>query len=221
MKTDRDQTISDTDTENHDMEDNTVPDDAAQPLESKLTIDPDAIIRARMITRACELVRYKNVVGRCRNILHPGKLTSKLMEKHDCLNKQCPYFVKYEDSAYWDWLERQREHKEKAKCRRKAGKKAKKEQKHKEAERFEELKVLFQSYADEAGYTMQIVRVHGVQSYIYVFYVSDNPFADWKNYPAFRKSVKFFFPHHRLVLRRIKNVDGHFMTRKEYAKLKR
>ena len=90
-----------------------------------------------------------------------------------------------------------------------------------EAEYFEELKVLFQSYADEAGYTMQITRVQGVRATIYVYYVSDYPFADGNRFPAFLKSVRFFFPHHQIVLRHVMNQEGHFLTREEYAQIKR
>ena len=98
---------------------------------------------------------------------------------------------------------------------------ARKQQAAAEAEYFEELKVLFQSYADEAGYTMQIIRVQGVRATIFVYYVSDYPFADGNRFPAFLKSVRFFFPHHRIVLRHVMDQDGHFLTRKEYAQIKR
>lgn len=73
---------------------------------------------------------YKNIngtkseetkrVGFCTSPLHPGYLSKRLMEEHQCIEKECPRFIKYEKSPYWT---RKRVLKE----RRVEGKKAKKE----------------------------------------------------------------------------------------------
>ena len=60
-----------------------------------------------------------------------------------------------------------------------------------------------------------------IVKYIYVYYVSDYPFADGNRFPAFLKSVRFFFHHHQIVLRHVMNQEGHFLTREEYAQIKR
>lgn len=46
-------------------------------------------------------VSFRALVGCCHNRIHPGKLTRKLMEAHDCLGKECRFFEKYEDADYW------------------------------------------------------------------------------------------------------------------------
>ena len=76
---------------------------------------------------------------------------------------------------------------------------------------------LFQSYIDDAGYAMQIVRVDTERANRYrVFYVSEYPFADGNRFPKFLETVRFFFPDYRLNLRHIRDVDGHFVTIEEY-----
>lgn len=79
------------------------------------------------------------------------------------------------------------------------------------------LTALSQSYIDDAGYSMQVVRVDKEQNNRYrVFYVSENPFADANRFPDFLETVRFFFPNYRLNLRHIRDVDGHFVTIEEY-----
>ena len=51
------------------------------------------------------------IVGCCHNLLHPGKLTKRLMTQHDCLGKNCRYFEKYEDAGYWKECDRKKEQK--------------------------------------------------------------------------------------------------------------
>ena len=196
--------------------------DATTPTEPpkrkpRSEIDQEKPVTARLLTNRIIYTVQKNIVGYCRYNLHRGKLNVKLLREHKCLEKQCPFFDRYEESPYWDKVARAKEEK----ARRKREKAAKKQREREEAAFFEELKILFQSYADEAGYTMQIVRVHGFQAYIYVYFVSENTFADGKCYKRFLKSAHFFFPHHIIRLRHIRDLDGHFLTIEEYAKLKR
>ena len=50
---------------------------------------------------------------------------------------------------------------------------------------------LFQSYIDDAGYAMQIVRVDAERANRYrVFYVSEYPYADGDRFPKFLETVK-------------------------------
>lgn len=178
---------------------------------------PADVIKVKVLGNKVIPVANKRIVGYCRNILHPGKLTRKLMEEHDCLRKQCRHFVKYEDAGYWQ----EQKKKQQARLQQKQDKRLRKQQEAAEAEELEELRELFQSYADEAGYTMQIIRVKKSHEGIYVFYVSDYPFADGNRFPDFIASVQFFFPHRRIILRHLMDLDGRFLTREEYANLRR
>ena len=183
----------------------------------KPEIDPEKPVAARLLNKQLVYTVQKNIVGYCRYNLHPGKLNIKLFLEHKCLQKECPFFLKYEESPYWDQVARAKE----KKAQRKQEKAEQKQREREEAAFFEELKILFQSYADDAGYIMQIVRVQGFQSYIYVYYVSENRFADGNRFKRFLKSAYFFFPHHRIVLRHIRDLDGHFMTIDEFALVKK
>ena len=64
---------------------------------------------------------------------------------------------------------------------------------------------------------MYIVRVVRDAPSVYrIFYVSDNRFADGNRYPAFLEALKSLHPQYRIILRHIRDVDGHFVTYDEY-----
>lgn len=179
--------------------------------------DPDALIPAMLISRQRILIASRNIVGQCHNLRHPGKLTRALMEEHDCLNKQCPFFKKNDNAAYWLALEKKNLRKTEARAQLAEHKR----QRVAQNSRFEEMRARFQTCADEAGYALRIVRVNGLRATIYIYYVSDYPFADGNRFPAFIKSVRALFPHHRIMLRHIRDQRGHFLTREEYARIRR
>ena len=144
---------------------------------------------------------------------HPGKLTKRLMTQHDCLGKNCRHFEKYEDAGYWKECDRKKEQKQTA---RQLQRIKRKQEAATEAVLLN-LAELFQSYIDDAGYAMQIVRVDTERINRYrVFYVSEYPFADGNRFPKFLETAHFFFPDYRLNLRHIRDVDGHFVTIEEY-----
>ena len=64
--------------------------------------------------RKYEPVKKCNIYGMCKNKIHCGLLTKSLMEQHDCLGKQCRFFVKA-DNEYWRSKERQKRLREAAK----------------------------------------------------------------------------------------------------------
>ena len=76
------------------------------------------------------------------------------------------------------------------------------------------------AYLEELQYEMQIIRVPEDTLYR-IFYVSDNRFADGNRYPEFLEMLKQTFPRSRLVLRHIRDADGHFITRDEYSQRRR
>ncbi len=43
----------------------------------------------------------ENALGFCHNPGHKGYLSSNAIKKHECLGKQCKFFSKYENKAYW------------------------------------------------------------------------------------------------------------------------
>lgn len=182
-----------------------------QPIEREL-------ISARLLGNKWVEIANVKIVGYCHNRIHPGKLTRKLMEEHDCLGKNCSFFEKYNESTYWVAEENRKRQKEHRKQVQQDEKKAAQELE----DELTELKDLFQSYADDAGYSMLIVRLEKERANRYkVFYVSENPFADGNRFPDFLSTVKFFFPQLSINLRHIRDVDGHFVTIAEYLSRKR
>ena len=55
-------------------------------------------------------------VGFCRNMIHRGFLTKGLMEQHECIEKNCKYFIKYENSNYWQQKAEKKEQRKKYKA---------------------------------------------------------------------------------------------------------
>ena len=176
---------------------------------------PQEPVKTRLLGNQYAFLPPSRIVGCCHNLLHPGKLTKQLLKQHDCLGKNCRYFEKYEAAEYWAERRRQEE-------RKRAGKLARQQKKEQEAAAKTLLQTLaarFQSFADAAGYSMQIVRVDAEGKNRYrVFYVSEHPFADGDRFPAFLDAVRSCFPEYRLRLRHIRDTDGHFVTIEEYRR---
>ena len=40
-------------------------------------------------------------VGFCHNNIHRGYVGQRILKEHECINKNCPYFEKFEDSPHW------------------------------------------------------------------------------------------------------------------------
>lgn len=176
------------------------------------------VVSARLLGDKWIEITNVKIVGYCHNLIHPGKLTRKIMEEHNCMGKNCRFFEKYAESTYWVAEENRKRQKEHRKQMQQVEKKAVR----KLEEELAELKNLFQSYADDAGYSMLIVRLEKERPNRYrVFYVSDNPFADGNRFPDFLAAVKSFFPRYAIQLRHIKNVDGRFVTIDEYLSRRR
>lgn len=174
---------------------------------------PKTIVVATLLGNQRMPISKSKLVGCCHNIIHPGKLTAKIMEEHDCVGKQCRFFEKYVDSAYW--IAREQKHKEKD--RRKAEQRRKKQEAQQIEDELEETRELFQSYADAFDYDLLIIRLQRETKNRYrVFYVSENRFADGNRFPNFLDTIKYYFPEYRIELRHIRDVDGHFVTIDEY-----
>lgn len=150
--------------------------------------NPNEVIQVRLLGNHFVSIRRNLLVGCCHNRLHPGKLTQKLMEEHECLRKNCRYFEKYEGSCYW------RAKTASAKAQRKA-KELKKLRETTEQSTLE----LFQSYADTVGYPLQIVRVQEEKTNVFkIYYVSENTFRDGNCFPNFLSMIQDKHPRYRI-----------------------
>ena len=175
------------------------------------------IVTAKLLGHLTVEISNDKIVGCCHHSIHPGKLTRKLLLEHNCIGKNCNYFEKYAESKFWVAEENKKREKEK----RKEARRDQKQAARKLEDELKDLQRLFQSYVDDAGYSMLIVVIEKEDSNNYrVFFVSDYPYADGNRYPGFIQAVRFFFPEYHIQLRHIRDVDGHFVTTAEYLSRK-
>jgi len=162
---------------------------------------------------------YKHkIVGCCHYGGHPGKMHRKLMEKHNCIGKQCRYFQKYEQSTYWENAQRQALANEKKK---KALQDKRERQRQKEL-RLRSVGEELQYYLDLCGYQVDILQVEEAWPDAFkVLYVSDKPFADGHLYKEFYDTIRYLYPSRKLLMKHIKNENGCFVTLDEYYARKR
>ncbi len=59
-------------------------------------------------------------VGYCWSETHRGYLTLPLMTQHECVEKQCKHFQKYEQHSYWKGKDKKKEQKQRHKAQEKA-----------------------------------------------------------------------------------------------------
>ncbi len=169
------------------------------------------VIHARLLGGAVIRVRKENILGYCRNINHPGKLTKALLEEHQCLTKKCPLLEKYEDVPFWAAYRKQQLAREEAKRQ----KREKKARARAEAASLTELLDELQKCADAAGKEVDVIRVERLNWHTYkVFYVSDHAYDDWHRFRAFLTAARSKYGY--VMLRHIRGEDGHYVTRKEY-----
>ncbi len=175
-------------------------------------------VDVKMLTGQVLSIRRGRIVGWCRNRIHPGALNKAILEQHDCLGKNCSFLEKNCQSPFWRALEEAKLAKEKLKAKVH-------QEKQKKIQEESELHTLaddWGSYLEEMQSDMQIVRVVRDTPICYrIFYVSDNRFADGNRYPEFLERLRQDHPRKRIILRHIRDVDGHFVTREEFRQRRR
>ena len=180
---------------------------------TKARPDAQEQIMVRMFDGNRSMMRRGKIVGWCHNKIHPGAISQKLCEEHECLGKQCRYFEKNEVSFYLAALEAEKKEKEK----QKEALRQKKLQQAKENSSLLAMQQRWQDYLDRTRSDMQIVRiVRESPTFCRVFYVSSRPFADGNRFPDFLEMVRKTEPRLRIQLRHIRDEDGRFVTKEEY-----
>lgn len=180
---------------------------------SQEDISRNEVIRTRLLGGAWTEIARKKLVGCCHNCLHPGKLTEKILEQHDCINKKCYYFERYPEADHWRKLEQKQKTKKEVRV-------LKRQKKDREIFLME-LQERLQECAEQTNSPMRIVRVQEEKNKIYkVYYVSVYRYRDGNRFPDFLQMAKEMCQGFRLVLRHIQDVDGHFVTIEEYLHCK-
>ena len=175
--------------------------------------NPEEVIDVRLLTGNWTQMRRGKIVGQCRNSLHPGAIDKGLFKSHDCLGKKCFYFQENPVSFYLEALEEEK----RAKKQHKDQIRIEKQKKLAEENDLKCIQYYWQDYLDEIDSDMEIIRIEKEPSKEYrIFYVSDNRFADGNLFPDFLKFLKAQNPRWKIVLRHIRDIDGHFVTRDEF-----
>lgn len=179
-------------------------------------------VRVKVVDGSTGVVYRSRIAGFCHYIQHPGAVTKSALEKHQCVEKECRHFEKFEDSPVWLNLEAEARRKAAAKRARKRKKQIEKREEQKLADEQEQIRSLIQESADAAGEAMIVIRVQRESGNRYlVNYVSENHFADGNRFPGMFEKLKEKNPRLRLYLRHMKDLKGHFVTIEEYKRLKR
>ena len=164
-------------------------------------------------------VSIRSIVGYCHYSLHKGYLTDTLMDAHDCLGKNCAFFERFDDYPYW--VREANRKKEKVKrlerCQDEQARQA--EQKAKNEQRFEFLRIRAQEIADANSFPIIITRVapaaSGKRNEYAINYVSDAQYNDY--YPYFDLVVQLSRQvGGRYVLRHLKLPDGRYATTQDW-----
>ena len=172
-------------------------------------------VTARLLGGQTVEVCFRTLVGCCHNRIHPGKLTRRMMETHDCLGKECRFFEKYETADYWRECARKADVKQNIRQQRAS----QKEQAQQQEAALLSLKDQFQTYADDAGYVIKIIRVQEEKRHILkIYYVSENGFRDGDLFPNLLSRIRKEHPTYSILMRHIQDVDEHCVTIEEYER---
>ncbi len=175
--------------------------------------NPDEWISVRLLDGSVVETYRNKIVGCCHYNLHPGKMTEKILLKHDCVAKECPFFEKYEKAEYWKQLEARKKAKEKQKRDKAAKKKAASEQEEMTRRVAEEV----QYYLDLCGYEVDVIEVRQeTPTRFKVFYVSDKAYNDWREFPEFYGAMGHAHPNWRVIMQHIRDETGRFVTIDEF-----
>ncbi|MCC8080160.1 MAG: hypothetical protein LIO57_08955 [Oscillospiraceae bacterium] len=170
----------------------------------------------RLINGTLACIPVKRLVGFCRNGIHRGFLNKNLLVEHQCIEKACPFFEKFEDYPYWTNLENQERATAKKKQRDKERRQAEEE---KLTHSLQMMEAYIYEHIIERGYPIEITRVSmlndGKKSYVLINYVSRCSFDDSRYYQSIRGVISLHFCK-RSVLRHVKAPNGEYVTTEQW-----
>lgn len=159
------------------------------------------------------LYRYfqkTSMVGYCHCETHKGVLDITDMNRHNCIEKCCHHFEKYEQYPYWQKKKRSEE----AIAIKKAAIRAKQlkaqEMADEQNRRLEMMRTKAQTISRGLGFDIVIMKIEKISPKAFaLFYVSDSPFNDWYIYQEL--SVSLYHTYSKFFeLRHIKTIDGRY-----------
>lgn len=185
-----------------------------KPVPGLLTSFPDKKrISTRLLTGQAVHIERGQILGWCKYHLHPGAVTKSILKEHNCLEKKCPYLEQNSQSQFWPCYYGQI----RSEAKRKEKKRNNKRRKSQEKRKLEMLTDRWKTLLAETDSDLLIIRISRcLPGTFIIFYVSDNRFNDADRYPEFLDTLKCLHPDYSFILRHIKDVDGHFVTKEEY-----
>lgn len=172
--------------------------------------------RVSLIDGSRPVVDTKAIVGFCHYIIHKGYVTVTLLQKHECLEKKCPYLEKFENYPFWAKYEAREKQKASIKRAKKNRLRQEKNQKEKADRKMDSLKNAAQKLSDKLGFNIIITRVaydkesESKEDFV-VYYVSKDNYNDWYKYVDLSIVMKSCHGG-KYILRHVKMPDGNYAT---------
>lgn len=178
----------------------------------KYPADGKEFLRLRLMDGTCYMVKKKKIAGYCHHNAHQGYLTVALLEKHDCIKKQCRCLEKFEEYPFWDNYNRQAKAKARKKEEIKRLQQSRKAHDSDLESRMRALEQAAQRIADRLEYPIIITRItpkkDAGNNYEYILnYVSDDMGSRWSDY--FDLAIFMGKSHGgKYILRPLRKPDG-------------
>ena len=180
--------------------------------------------RVPLIDGSCPLVDTKAIVGICHNLIHKGYVTVTLLNKHECIEKECPFLERFENYPFWIRYTAREKQKANIKKAKKKRLKIEQEQKEKAARETDNLRELAHTLVDRLGYSIVITRIaYNVDSQnpydFIIYYVSEKSKNDWYEYIDLAVVMGSCYGG-RYLLRHVKLPNGNYATVSDWKKRK-
>ena len=180
------------------------------------------LVKAKLVSGDDVEISVSELVGHCHFEGHPGEITRSLLSAHHCLEKQCVFLERYGSNPYWSDRAIAEARKLKSKGAKKEIRRKKKQAAAKEQQMLDALASDIQKTADRLPCALTVVRVTREWPSVFkLYYVSDNRFWDATAFPELTAALQAAYPGRRFLMRHIRAVDGHYVTRTEYLMRKR
>lgn len=180
----------------------------------------------KLIYGGSPIILKKRIVGRCSGLIHPGYLTDTLMKGHQCIERNCPHFVKLEEFPYWKNRQREKESSLIAKEHQRQRKENRRVHELEEQAALDNIKKCAINISDHMDLPIIITRVMKLKSgdvrkrqYV-VNYVSPDRYNDWHDYMELATALHQLFLS-SFILRHVTYPDGEYVTSQEWLKIRK
>ncbi len=169
-------------------------------------------------------VKKDRVVGYCHYAPHKGWLTANIADAHDCAHKNCMFLQKL-DHEYWQKEELADQRKKQRKAEIKSQREKRKKTEENIQNRLKKIRNFAQNVANFYKYSILITGAKFENNdpksrQCIINYVSDNKYNDTRRYYNIAIEIGKQYGYH-CILRKIKNINGTFVNRKEYEAQKK